>query len=474
MEISVKLTGSIDCPENQGLVENNRLLSGAANWSEVLKNAGAEPGRFVGLALPPSAEFFSALLGIWQSGACALITDPGLSSPERKNICRFVEPVAMVSAESDQWPVTVIGAPGHTADQDLTVMKLSSTAPALALLTSGTTGQPKIVILSFAALDARIRTNIQTIGARTLARTLQTLSLSFGHGLIGSALTTLMAGGTLVLPQPGPGLPMKLGSLLDRHAISFMTSVPAFWHVVFKASPPPSGGYLKRVNVGSAPLSKAHWKKIAAWAGCPVFNCYGMTETANWVAAAPYADQANDGLVGYCLEGEFAVIDEDGSRTPSGTGEVALRSAGLMTGYLNQPEATAAVLTDGWYRTGDVGRLEPDGCLTLVGRRKDEINRAGSKVQPVEVDQLLETHPDVVEACTFAVPDAVSGEAVAAAVVLSPGRVLEKHELAKWCLERARKEIVPTHWYIVDQLCRTDRGKPDRTSQRKMLLDNGA
>ena len=473
MKISAKILGGIDRPGNRELVDGEKLWTRAVDWSGALKNAGAGQNRFIGLALPPSAEFFSALLGIWQSGAGALIVDPALSAPERKNICRFVEPVAMVSSDSEQWPVPVIGAPGSTADHDPAAMKFSGAEPALALLTSGTTGQPKIVILSFAALDARIRANIQAIGASTLNKTLQTLSLSFGHGLIGSALTTLMAGGTLVLPQPGPGLPMKLGSLLDQHAISFMTSVPAFWHVVFKASPPPSGGCLKRVHVGSAPLSKTHWRKIAGWAGCPVFNCYGMTETANWVAAAPFTDQAADGLVGHCLEGEFAIMGEDGSTAASGTGEVALRSTGLMTGYYNQPEATVAVLKDGWYRTGDVGRLEQDGCLTLVGRRKEEINRAGTKVQPVEVDQLLETHPDVVEACTFAVPDAVSGEAVAAAVVLSPGRVLEVHELAKWCLERARKEIVPTHWYVVDQLCRTDRGKPDRTGQRRMLLDNG-
>jgi len=473
MEISAKSLGAVDSPGNQGLIHGDELWTAAANWCRALKKTGAEQGRFVGLALPASADFFSALFAIWQTGACPLVLDPGLSTPERDNICRFVEPAAMVAVNNDEWPVPVIGAPEIEADHVRAVIQLSAAAPALALLTSGTTGQPKIVVLSFAALDARIKTNIQAIGADTLNRTLQTLSLSFGHGLIGSALTTLMAGGTLVLPQTGHALAMKLGALIDEHAISFMTSVPAFWHMVFKASTPPSGGCLKRVHVGSAPLSKAHWKKITNWAACPVFNCYGMTETANWVAAAPYAEQAADGVVGHCLEGEFAVMGEDGSRLNSGTGEVILRSAGLMTGYHRQPEATIAVLADGWYRTGDVGHLASDGCLTLIGRQKEEINRAGSKVQPVEVDQLLETHPDIIEACTFAVEDSITGEAVAVAIVTSPGSALDKHLLAKWCLERARKEIIPTHWYFVDQLCRTDRGKPDRTGQRKMLLENG-
>jgi len=474
MEISAADLGAVECPGQQGLIKGDRIWTGSANWSCTLREAGAEKDRFVGLALPPSADFFSALLGIWQAGACPLLLDPGLSAPERENICRFVEPVVMVSMDADEWPVPVIGSPGSTAEHDQTVLQFANAAPALALLTSGTTGQPKIVVLSFQALAARIKTNIKAIGADTLSKTLQTLPLSFGHGLIGSALTTLLAGGTLVLPQPGPGLAMKLGALIDQHAIGFMTTVPAFWHVVFKASPPSTSGCLKRVHVGSAPLSKSHWQSIASWAGCPVYNCYGMTETANWVAFAPYSKHIPEGSVGDCLEGEFAVMGNDGLRTNSGAGEVVLRSAGLMTGYHRQPEATASVLKDGWYRTGDVGRLEPDGCLTLVGRQKEEINRAGSKVQPVEVDQLLETHPDVIEACTFAVPDAVVGEAVAAAVVLESGTGLEERELARWCYERARKEIVPTLWYFVDELCRTDRGKPDRAGQRKMLLGTDA
>jgi acyl-CoA synthetase (AMP-forming)/AMP-acid ligase II len=473
MEVFAASIGNIDCLGSQEITSGDCLWYNANQWSKSLKSAGAAPDRIVGLAVPASADFFSALFGIWQTGACALVVDPGLSPPERHNICRFAEPIVMVSANSDDWPATVISKPGRQAGSGQTSLQLSGAAPALALLTSGTTGKPKIVVLSFAALDARIGANIAAIGADTLSKTLQTLSLSFGHGLIGSALTTLMAGGTLILPRPGPALTMKLGNLIDQHAISFMTSVPAFWHMVLKASPPPSGGCLKRVHVGSAPLAKSRWEKVADWADCPVFNCYGMTETANWVAAAPYTDRVVDGEVGRCFEGKFAVAGEGDSRNALGTGEVLVRSAGLMTAYLKQPEATAAVLRDDWYHTGDVGRLDQDGCLTLVGRQKEEINRAGSKVQPVEVDQLLETHPDIVEACTFAVPDAVSGEAVATAIVLSSGRDLDAHELTRWCIAQARKEIVPSHWYFVEQLCRTGRGKLDRVGQRKLLFENG-
>lgn len=473
MEISAASIGTIDCLGSQVVTSGDRLWDNANKWSKALTSAGAAPDRLIGLALPASADFFSALFGIWQAGACALVVDPGLTSPERSNICRFAEPIAMVSENSHDWPVTVISKPSRRAGFDQASLQLSGTAPALALLTSGTTGRPKIVVLSFAAIEARVRANIAAIGAGTLSRTLQTLSLSFGHGLIGSALTTLVAGGTLVLPRSGPALAMTLGSLIDQHSISFMTSVPAFWHMALKASPAPSGECLRRVHVGSAPLSKKHWGRISDWAGCPVFNCYGMTETANWIAAAPYSDRIADGAVGPCLEGEFAVTDEDGYAKASGTGEVIVRSAGLMTAYLKQPKATAAVLRDRWYHTGDVGRIDRDGFLTLVGRQKEEINRAGSKVQPAEVDQLLEMHPDIDEACTFAVPDAVSGEAVAAAIVLSSGRDLDVHELTRWCNARARREIVPSHWYFVEQLCRTDRGKLDRAGQRKLILENG-
>jgi acyl-CoA synthetase (AMP-forming)/AMP-acid ligase II len=141
-----------------------------------------------------------------------------------------------------------------------------------------------------------------------------------------------------------------------------------------------------------------------------------------------------------------------------------------MSGYLARPDLTAAVMQDGWLRTGDRGTIDDKGRIWLTGRIKDEINRAGLKVQPAEVDLLLETHPSVAEACTFAIEDAVSGETVAAAVRLKPGAAADVEGLRAWCRERLRREAVPERWFVVEEIPRTMRGKIDRSAVRRRLV----
>ena len=125
--------------------------------------------------------------------------------------------------------------------------------------------------------------------------------------------------------------------------------------------------------------------------------------------------------------------------------------------------STAAALVDAWYHTGDRGRIDPDGSIWLAGRIKDEINRAGFKVQPAELDKLLSGHPAVAEACAFGQPDPIGGEAVAAAIRLKEGAAATAEELREWCRSRLRREAVPEHWYFVSEIPRNARGKVARS-----------
>jgi acyl-CoA synthetase (AMP-forming)/AMP-acid ligase II len=143
-----------------------------------------------------------------------------------------------------------------------------------------------------------------------------------------------------------------------------------------------------------------------------------------------------------------------------------------MSGYLDRPDLTAAVMQDGWLRTGDRGTIDAMRRIWLTGRIKDEINRAGLKVQPAELDFLLETHPSVAEACTFAIDDPISGETVAAAVRLRPGAAGDAETLRAWCRERLRREAVPERWFIVEEIPRTMRGKVNRDAVRRHLMGN--
>ena len=155
-----------------------------------------------------------------------------------------------------------------------------------------------------------------------------------------------------------------------------------------------------------------------------------------------------------------------GAVSDQGEGEILLQTPSLMTGYHQRPDLSGEVLRAGWFHTGDIGAIDADGVIRLSGRAKSEINRAGIKVHPEEVDLLLERHPDVAEACTFGVPDAVSGEIVGAAVCLADNAAVTPADLRAWCLERMRREGVPEKWYVVDHIPKTDRGKINRDAVR--------
>ena len=133
-----------------------------------------------------------------------------------------------------------------------------------------------------------------------------------------------------------------------------------------------------------------------------------------------------------------------------------------MQGYYQRPELTDAALVAGWLRTGDTGRIDECGVARLTGRIKHEINRAGIKIQPEDIDLLLERHPAVLEACAFGIPDPVSGEIVGVAVHCADGAGESAESLRRWCLERLRREAVPERWFLVAEIPKTDRGKINR------------
>jgi oxalate---CoA ligase len=443
--------------------------------SAALSNAGLGRGDVVVIAHEGSAPFFADLLAIWHIGATAACLQPTLSPDEQAVVVDFVQPAAiLIDAEAiagargvPQLALADIPTPGDTH----LAAAVDPDAAALVLFTSGTTGAPKGVVLSFRALSMRVERNITEIGRPALTHSLVTLPTHFGHGLIGNALTPLAAGGDIVLAPPSLPLAHSLSRLIDEHYITFLSSVPALWRLALKFAAPPLKGTLKRVHVGSAPLSAGLWTDIVNWSGAEVVNCYGMTEAANWIAGASSHDAISDGLVGKPWGGIAAVSNGGDAPQPVGEGEIVVRSPSLMSRYLHRPDLTSQVLRDGWLHTGDRGTIDMGGNIRLTGRIKDEINRAGLKVQPAELDMLLETHPAVAEACTFALDDAISGEMVAAAVLLLPGAAVDVETLRSWCRMRLRREMVPERWYLVDDIPRTAQGKVNRAMVRHRLIE---
>ena len=452
------------------------LVEEVRRRAAVLAQMGVGRGSVVAIAHSGTGRFFVDLFASWSVGAAAACLDPTLTANELKNLVTFAN-AAVVLVDGgkafEDLSVAVIELDGmRPTAAPRFAPTLYPDDPALLLFTSGTTGTPKGVVLTFNALQERIKANITAIGAAALARALVSLPTFFGHGLIGNSLTPLMAGGTIVLHPLGMPLIDKLGSIIDKHSISFMSSVPSLWRLALTCSPRPASSSLVRVHVGSAPLSAALWSEIADWSGAEVVNCYGITETANWIAGASSNAGMADGLVGTMWGGNAGVLDESGSIQARGSGEIVIKSSCLMSGYFKRPDLTAAAFHQGHFRTGDQGLIDEKGRIWVTGRIKDEINRGGFKVQPAEIDALLEGHPAVAEACVFGIPDPMGGEAIAAAIRLAKDADASSLNLQAWCSERLRRAAVPEHWFFVSEISRTARGKVSRNNVRLLLTQD--
>ena len=447
-----------------GAWDRGRLIGEIDGRAARLCRLGVRPGDPVAIVHGNSAAFVADLLATWSCAAVAIVLDPALADAELETLVGFLKPVIALSDRSER---RVPGASTHILQGDAHDRPDAPTGNidrlALVLVTSGTTGAPKAVSLTHRALLDRLSHNREAIGDAALARSLVTLSTSFGHGLIGNVLTPLFAGGDIVFPPRGAMLAKDIGPLIDEHRITFVTGVPSLWRMAVKMSKTPANGSLVRAHVGSAPLSEQLWRDIIGWTGAEVVNCYGLTEVANWFSGASSRNsEPRSGLVGRPWGGRAAVLDRSGEIVPHGEGELLIESPSQMAGYLHRPDLTQQCMIGSWYRTGDLGTIEADGRIILQGRLRDEINRAGAKIQPAELDMLIEGHPAVEEACTFAIPDSVAGEVVGIAVRLKPGATETAESLALWCRQRIRRAAVPERWYFVAELPRTPRGKMRR------------
>jgi acyl-CoA synthetase (AMP-forming)/AMP-acid ligase II len=431
-------------------------------------------------------EFFAELLAIWRLGACAVPIDARLTAFEMATLVTAASPrLAVVDEATDPAVVAALTEAGvthvlttDTGDAEATAGLSQLDDDALILFTSGSTGAPKGVVHTHRSLRARWMALREQLGTAAFARTLCMLPTHFGHGLICNCLFPWLSGQDLYITPPfRPDIIMRLGALLDEHRITFMSSVPSVWRMALKMSRRPQAGSLRRVHVGSAPLSAHVWEEIRSWTGTrQVCNAYGITETGSWVAGLANADvAAEDGLVG---EGWGAVIkvlrtsetdvplDASAECAVGETGYVWLNTPALMKGYFQRDDLTAKAVIDGWFFTGDIGVLDARGRLSLRGRERDEINKGGMKIYPADVDAVVERFDKASDVCTFAIEDAMYGQIVGMAVVLADTSDATVRALHAWMQHHLAEPKMPSRWWAVAEIPRTSRGKINREAVR--------
>lgn len=447
---------------------------------------GLARGDRVFLTFGNRLEFFAELLAIWRLGACAVPIDARLTAFEVATLVQAASPrLAVVDDATDPTVLAALTEAGvihvsttETDETEATAGHSQLDDDALILFTSGSTGAPKGVVHTHRSLLARWMALREQLGIAAFARTLCMLPTHFGHGLICNCLFPWLSGQDLYITPPfRPDIIMRLGALLDEHRITFMSSVPSVWRMALKMSRPPQAGSLQRVHVGSAPLSAHVWEEIRTWTGTrQVCNAYGITETGSWVAGLADADvAAEDGLIG---EGWGAVIKvlrtsetdvplDAGAECAVGeTGYVWLNTPALMKGYFQRDDLTAKAVIDGWFFTGDIGVLDALGRLSLRGRERDEINKGGMKIYPADVDAVVERFDRASDVCTFAIEDALYGQIVGMAVVLSDPQDATVHALHAWMQRHLAEPKMPSRWWAVAEIPRTSRGKINREAVR--------
>lgn len=457
-------------------LNSRRLAEACAGHRFRMHAAGAKAGSHVGVWTQPTLETAVALIANAATGVVSIPLDPKLGSFELAHLISEVKPVVTVAAV----PGSVEARVPHVPTLRMTLDGLSQPLdgrqvddePALILSTSGTTGLPKCAVLS----ARNIAFDLDALAERwswTAADTVvHALPLFHVHGLVLGLFGATRVGGALHW-FPKFDVHEVSATLHERRSMLF--GVPTMYHRFAEADASVHQGLASaRVLIsGSAGLPLRDQQRIEALTGKRVFERYGLTETLI-NTAVELNSQTGAGTVGQALPGiELHLVDDERRpltvRDDATIGEVAVRGPNVFLGYLNRPDATAAVKdAEGWFYTGDLACMRADGSVRIVGRRAtDLIKCAGFKVGAGEVEAALLEHPLVREAAVLGVPDDDLGEKIVAFVVVSAQ--VDPGELTNFVAAQLSPHKRPREVRIVTELPRNAMGKMQKTLLRDAL-----
>jgi fatty-acyl-CoA synthase len=453
----------------------------AGRLSSVLSAAGVGAGDAVALLLHNRIEFAEALLACHRLGAVAVPVNFRLAADEVAFILADSGAVALIcdAPPPDGAAVGFVLQVGAVYEE-----ALGSAAPAPELVavveddaalmcyTSGTTGRPKGAVLTHRALVASTLSWIHEMGAGPGDVWLSGQPL-FHIGGINGLLPFLVLGATAIIaPTTSCDADASL-ALIEAHEVTLCIFVPTQWAQIC-ASDAAARIDSRRLRVAMWGASPAPMQTLEAMAAtfpnAAIVSAYGQTEMSGATTLLKGPDSTRKmGSVGLPMFGvELRVVDEGLRDVPGGVaGEVVYRGPNVMAGYHGQPEASASAFAGGWFHSGDLARLDEDGYLWLVDRKKDMIVSGGENVYPAEVERVLLGHPDVAEAAVIGVPHARWVETPVAFVVAVAGASIDPAALIDHCRAYLAGFKKPTEVIVVDELPRNAAGKILKRSLRE-------
>ncbi len=330
--------------------------------------------------------------------------------------------------------------------------------------TSSTSGSPKLVPRSRACVRVAATQDSDALELTASDRFLSLMPLCYAHG-ISAIFTQLVRGASAFCPAAFDA--DQFLSWLEEFRPTWFSADPTLQRAILTlAQKHPqvfSRAPLRFIRSAGAAPHPDIVRSLEELLGVPVLDGYGLTEMPSVARNTP--SRRKPGSVGTSSGAEIAVMDDAGRPLSVGSeGEIVVRGSTLMAGYLDDPEANQQAFRDGWFRTGDLGRLDNEGYLFIVGRRKEMINRGGKKILPQEVESVLTSHPCVAAAAAFGIPHRTLGEDVAAAVVLRPDDRVKEVHLRWFAAKRLAVFKVPRRIVFVEEIPCTATGKPKRAA----------
>jgi acyl-CoA synthetase (AMP-forming)/AMP-acid ligase II/thioesterase domain-containing protein/acyl carrier protein len=459
-----------------------QCAAAADRIAQGLQAEGIHRGDLIALAIPNADQLLLGFLGV-ASVAAAAPLDCKLAEPELQSRVLQLKPRAMVTsfepdprlvraADATGTPLLSVRFPPRREEQpEIAWRRPRTVAPAsrsvaadvvAVFQTSATTGAPKLAPLTHRSLAAMMGNVQRSFGLRADDRFLCLMPLHHLSGLL-SCLAQVFRGGTAICSNafdPGQFL-----AWLETYRPSWYLAGPAIHRAILQLVQERPNGFpqtsLRFIRSGTAAIQPSLVEALERLLRVPMIHGYGMTE-AGVITNTGFHDRT-PGSVGKSIGVEVGIMAPDGSLLPRTLqGEIVLRGEEVMNGYLDDPDANRAAFHNGWFRTGDLGWLTPDGDVFITGRLREMINRGGQKILPHEIDAVLAEHPAVEQTAAFAIPHPALGEDIAAAVVLRQGAVADETEMRNYMAARVGAARLPSRMFFVDEIPVTATGKPSR------------